>query len=220
LGVTAAGPHQVDTAASAVAWYGELSPGGGPEVTGRPLQPPRPAGRNDPVDAEEARALGQWAARLAATDLSHIQIAVERLLRAVWEPESSESLIDAVISWENLVGTRQETSYRVTGALAVLCEDNPAMRLARRRQLARVYDARSRLVHGDSPDGSVGDFREEALRVGLIAIERLVERPPDLLALPKSSDRADRLLLGVAAEPPETDVDERDQAENEPPPDS
>jgi len=115
-------------------------------------------------------------------------------------------LIDAVIAWENLVGTRNETAYRVTASLTVLCEDDPNHRLAMRKELAKIYDERSRLVHGDRM-GVMPEVRDRAIQVGLEVLARLIDGRSDLLELANSSKRADRLLLAVNAEPSKENED-------------
>ena len=145
---------------------------------------------------DEIEALVAWIERVRAADLSHVEIAVERLLRALFEVEGGELLIDAVIAWENLLGTRSETVYRVTAGLAVLCEDDHSLRLERRKEFQGIYDKRSRMVHGDSV-GADFELRNRAIQIGLEALARLIEDRPVLLGLAKSQERVDRLLLGV-----------------------
>ncbi len=179
----------------AVAWVTELAPLPGSSAS-RPMQPSgAPPGRSEPMNAAAISGLSEWAARLADADLSRIAIGVDRVLRSLWEPEPTESLIDAVIAWESMLGTRAETAFRVTAALAKLCEDDIDRRLSARKELAAVYNARSRLVHGDPVDGQILDHRARAVATALEAMRRLVRDRPDLLMLAKSSARADRLLL-------------------------
>ncbi len=145
---------------------------------------------------EEVRALAMWVERVEVANLSHVEIAVERLLRALFEREPGESLIDAVIAWENLLGTRNETAYRVTAGMTVLCEDDPSLRLERRKELQNIYDKRSRMVHGDIV-GVDFELRNRAIQVGLDALARLIKDRPALLELAKSQKRVDYLLLAV-----------------------
>lgn len=145
---------------------------------------------------EEVRALTMWTERVEAANLSHVEIAVERLLRALFEIEAGESLIDAVIAWENLLGTRNETAYRVTAGMTVLCEDDSSLRLERRKEFQDIYDKRSRMVHGDIA-GVDFELRNRAIQVGLDALARLIKDRPALLGLAKSQKRVDRLLLSV-----------------------
>ena len=196
LAAALASLEQPPRSCPAVTWITELQPAGGPSFVGSG-GPVGRVGRADELENGELTALNRWWGRLEAVDLSHVSIGIDRLLRACREMLPAESLIDAVIAWENLVGTSQETSFRVTAALAVLCEDDPALRLDLRRELGKVYTARSAVVHGDLPSGDVFKLRAQALEIGLSALARLVERRPDLLGLKRSQERADRLLLGV-----------------------
>jgi hypothetical protein len=144
----------------------------------------------------ELDALRHWVEKVDDVELGNIAIAVERLLRAIFEIEPGESLIDAVIAWENLVGARPETTFRVTAGLTVLCEDDPTKRLALRKELGQIYEQRSRILHGDELGGE-SPLRNRAIQIGLEAIARLIERRPALLQLTKSRQRVDRLLLAV-----------------------
>lgn len=163
----------------------------------RPLHPERAPGRVDPLTEGEIEALEHWANHVAGVDLQHVEIAVDRTLRAIWETEWTDSLIDAVIAWENLVGTRNQTTYRVTAALAVLCQDDLEKRIATRKDLALTYNARSRVVHGDPAPTDLHEHRSLAIQTALEALRRLMTERQDLLALASSDKRADRLLLGI-----------------------
>jgi len=198
LGAALGSPEPVPHTCPAVAWTTVLPPLGISSAM-RPLHPAGPPlGRRQPLlTPEELAGLEHWARMLAQVDLSPVAIGIDRLLRALWELEPTDSLIDAVITWENLLGTRSETVFRVTAALAVLCVDDPDQRLGARKRLGKVYDARSRLVHGEPPPDSVHEQRAEAVRVALEALRRLIRDRPDLLALRESSARTDRLLLAV-----------------------
>jgi hypothetical protein len=68
----------------------------------RPLHPAGPPlGRRQPLlTPEELAGLEHWARMLAQVDLSPVAIGIDRLLRALWELEPTDSLIDAVISWK------------------------------------------------------------------------------------------------------------------------
>ena len=181
--------------APAIAWATELAAGGYGDAW-RPSHPPMHHGMATPDQAGSYATFAEWAERVADANLRHVGIAVERILRALWEHEWTESLIDAVIAWENLVGTSAETSFRLTAALTVLCEPDPADRLEHRQRLSRVYGIRSSLVHGAAPRGNLTETRQLAIATGLDALTHLIKHRPELLAIARSSDRADVLLLG------------------------
>jgi hypothetical protein len=187
--------EESDQSAVAVEWITETTPFQGSSFLG-PGPVSEPWVSSTEFGEEEVEALATWTERVDAANLSHVEIAVERLLRALFEREPGEALIDAVIAWENLLGTRNETAYRVTVALAVLCEDDPDLRMERRKELATIYDKRSRMVHGDIV-GVDSELRDRAIQVGLEAFARLIEDRPGLLELSKSQERVDHLLLAV-----------------------
>lgn len=196
LAAALSSPHLVPRWCPCVAWIVGHGFGHGVNAS-RPLHPDRPTGGSSPPSEEEVAGLLHWASLVAHADLTHVTIAVDRLLRAMWEPEWPDALIDAVIAWENLMGTTTETSFRVTAALTVLCEDDPQARLATRRRLGGAYDARSRVVHGEAAPADLHHHHHTAVEYGLEALRRLIEHRNDLLSLTRSSKRADQLLLGI-----------------------
>lgn len=196
LSVALSSKEGIPRSSPTVAWV-VVSQFGQGSSSYRPLHPERAIGRIEPVAEDEIEAIKRWAGYVARADLTHVEIAIDRTLRAIWGTDWTDSLIDAVIAWENLVGTRSETAYRVTAALAVLCQDDHERRIAARKSLESVYDARSRLVHGDPAPTDLHRHRELAIQTALEALRRLMTKRRDLLALSKSSKRADRLLLGL-----------------------
>ena len=71
-----------------------------------------------------------------------------------------------MIAWDALLGSRRKSTYRVTAGLTALCEDDAALHVERRAELADIYDKRSRLVHGDVAGVDL-DLRNRAIQVGL-----------------------------------------------------
>jgi hypothetical protein len=138
--------------------------------------------------------LSGWVNLVLARYQPSIDIADERLRSALRRSGTHDGLIDAVIVWENLVGAAGEQRFRISGALAVLLEADPAKRHARQRALAKTYDARSGIVHGQAlgPD-KVRVACADAIEAGQAALRRLYRDLPELLADPQ---RGTRLLLG------------------------
>jgi hypothetical protein len=145
---------------------------------------------------EEFKSAEDWARRLEESRNGSLQIAERRLVSAIAQrSDKADSLIDAVVAWESLVGTRTETVFRVTAALAKLLEKQPELRYELRRKLTKVYDVRSSVIHGDLVDNDdIAAASEEAIEVGLEALRVLHDRSGDWLTL-KSGQRADRLIL-------------------------
>jgi hypothetical protein len=145
---------------------------------------------------QELRSAESWIRRLNEHRSSSLQVAQRRLVSAITQrADKADSLIDAIIAWESLVGTGVETSFRVTAALAKLLEQEYPARNALRKRLGRLYRDRSKVVHGDHIDAAVvSSSSAEAIEIGLQALHALYERSAEWLTL-KSEARADRLLL-------------------------
>lgn len=148
---------------------------------------------------EEVTAWGEWYARLDTSPTKRIELALSRVLRALAERlEPSDVLIDSVIAWENIFGTKEgEPTFRVTTCLAVLLEDSFDARSELRKKLSRIYTLRSNVVHGNS-NLKQGEFPlcQEALEIAIRAIRVLTTTRTDILALPDGAARSTALLLG------------------------
>ena len=123
-----------------------------------------------------------------------IEIAVRRGLSAVAKRSNTEdSLIDAVIAMESLFGHSGETEvgFRVTSAISILLEPNPAARATFRSRLGKVYGSRSKVVHGSSTP-HLHDHKEEAIGVMVRCLRALFEETPHLIT---DRDRGMRLIL-------------------------
>ncbi|MDI5971874.1 HEPN domain-containing protein [Streptomyces sp. SL13] len=134
-----------------------------------------------------------------------LDIAMQRVLRAASaRGDDSDGLIDALISWENMFGASTETTFRVTASLAKLIESDSGRRREKRKELAKIYSSRSKIVHGakEIPGETVYEQRQDAILVACQALRVLYTSRTDLLGL-KSEDRGTWLLLEGA--PPSVD---------------
>ena len=126
-----------------------------------------------------------------------LDVSAIRLVSSVSrERNKSDSLIDAVIVWENLFGADSEVQFRVTASLAKWLESDISKRQSFQKQLKEVYDVRSRIVHGGTvkPD-KLNEVRETAVDVGIRALRKLYICSEDWLSM-ESNDRSKRILLG------------------------
>jgi hypothetical protein len=159
-------------------------------------EPPAPAHLTE----EQADGLVAWAERVARFYHPSIAVAMRRTLSAVAERRSSaeDTLIDAVIAWENLFGTggTSEMTFRVTTALALLLDPDPASRPALRKELSKVYDLRSKVAHGGEvkPKDQLAARKDRAIDVAIEALRGLFETHTSLLSEP---ERGMRLILGL-----------------------
>lgn len=136
-------------------------------------------------------------ANILYNNYSHrIKVASTRIISAISQRlDKSDSLIDAIIAWENLVGTSTETVFRVTAALTNLLELDKDKRLDFRKKLKDIYNVRSRIVHGDSVDvKKIVKASDDAINIALQAITELCKRKGDWLSI-KSEELSERLIL-------------------------
>ncbi len=89
-----------------------------------------------------------------------------------------------------------ETSFKVTGSIAKFLK-NPAERSGFLKQLKKIYDARSKIVHGVSDSKFTSDeieeFRSEAVKIGLDCLKKLIINK-ELLRM-SSNDRCKEILI-------------------------
>ena len=155
------------------------------------LFPTQPWVRPSKHEIQEAE---RWARKLEQSRNGKLQIAERRLVSAIAQrTEKADALVDAVIAWENLVGTTPDTEEKVTTALSNLLESSLAARIALKEELKDVYETRSRVVHGDIAEGdSVSTASVQAIDIGLRALHALHNLPDDWLTI-TSKTRSRRL---------------------------
>ena len=149
-----------------------------------------------PNDCKEVAA---WAQRIEANWTPHVDIAVRRTLSAAHaRTDAADRLVDAVIAWENLFGTSEgEPRLRISAAMAWLLEESEGARRSRQDEIKRLYDDRSKIVHGARfNERAIGERANEALSLARQCLQLLFRDRPDLLELPDGAARSLRLILG------------------------
>jgi Apea-like HEPN len=151
---------------------------------------------------EEEKALKEWSVLVGRFYDPAIEIAVQRTMSALIERDAAhDALIDAVIALESLFGHggTTEVGFRVTAAAAHLLEPDPAKRADLKSRLTKVYDARSKVIHGAALKGDLlSQRREEAIDAAVDSLRAFFLERPHLIADPK---RGMRLILGTADDP-------------------
>ncbi|MFC5911666.1 hypothetical protein, partial [Streptacidiphilus monticola] len=111
--------------------------------------------------------------------------------------EPSDVLIDSVIAWESLFGTKDgEPTFRVTMCIAKLLEGSVESRLALKARLGKIYSLRSKVVHGSGMiDQKEIPMCHEALDVAVRLLKVLIAERPDIITLADGAARSARLLL-------------------------
>ncbi len=88
---------------------------------------------------------------LVSSNLESINIALSRLLSATCSRDNlDDALIDAVMCWENIIGSGSEVSFRTCASMAKLLSSDKGERSRIFGELKKIYDSRSKLVHGDN----------------------------------------------------------------------
>ncbi|MFC0627457.1 hypothetical protein [Kribbella deserti] len=139
--------------------------------------------------------------KVLSLPMKKVEIAVRRALLALGERNMSEDiLIDSVMVWENLFGSKLETGLRVCGSMAWLLGTDVASRKALRRELSDLYELRSQVVHGSSglkPEEHAQAIR--AMQLALQALRAVAMDHPSLLQLSDGGSRSSHILLGGIA---------------------
>ena len=128
-----------------------------------------------------------------------IQTAAKRFIGALINRNDVEdSLIDAVIGLESLFGARAEIAFHVSSGVSRLLGKDADEREELFKSTKRIYDARSKIVHGSQKDLkkiNVPAVRKRALSDLKKCIGTLKETRQDLLDL-DTARRVQALVLG------------------------
>ena len=147
---------------------------------------------------EKVATFEAWAKTISVNHSEEMDFAASRLVSAiVHRMDVRDSLVDAVMVWENLVGARSEVSFRVTTALTKLLKPDADLeeRRSYRKSLREAYNTRSDIVHGVTVDyANAKEQRDMAVTVAVNALRELYRRGGEWIAM-SSNQRADALLL-------------------------
>jgi len=193
-------PLAVALATTAAAAAAELWANVLPPFAGRGTGYLHYVGTSGPHDVELTAAdieeIEKWLQLVDERHAPTIDIAVRRLLSALaYRTDPADKLVDSVMAWENLFGTRTESSFRVTAALARFLEPDRTKRRELYKTLADLYGVRSRVVHGDVVgDQVVETAADKSLYYATNALKKIYLEHPDWLTL-TSTQRSDRQLL-------------------------
>jgi len=152
------------------------------------------------LTATAAGELASWTEAVHTHRRSSFDVAIRRVISAsVSRVDQIDALVDLVIAWENLFGSRQgEPTLRISAALAWLLGGTPQEREEIRAQASRVYTLRSDVVHGNRavPHHEAVGGVQVARRLTLLGLRALFRERTDVLGLRNGDDRSRRLLMG------------------------
>lgn len=145
--------------------------------------------------AAEVTEFTQWVTRIDAARTAGIAVGIRRTLSSLRERnDAADSLVDAVVAWENLFGTGQgEITFRVSVAMARLLADTAEGRETLRDEISKLYSLRSKVVHGVHVDEARIGYDARRAREITLEMWRVIFRDvPGIIAL---KERARTLLL-------------------------
>ncbi len=129
-------------------------------------------------------------------DLSSIEIAVKRLLSAVCTRDNDDdALIDAVMCWENIIGSESEVTFRICASIAKLLAKDSTERSDIYGKLKNIYRARSSLVHGNSAYKTDSDITQQAIFYAICLLNAIL-RDNKLLQM-TSAKRSEYIMLNM-----------------------
>jgi len=150
------------------------------------------------IKSENKDAILEWHQLILHKHVHSLDVGMRRLLAATTTRiDANDAFVDAVVCWENVFGTTTETVFRVTGALAKLLEPNDLpKRQELQRELKKLYEKRSALVHGGKEPSAkeAWGIRERAIELAADCLRLLYRDRPDLLPH-SSADRSAQLLM-------------------------
>lgn len=130
-----------------------------------------------------------------------LYVALSRMIRVASERRDPvDALIDAVVAWENMLGSKAETTFKICASMAWLIEpDDEGRRVAFLSKAKKIYSLRSDLVHGSvHADSNLAlEYGQDALRMAVQAFRRI--HADSTLKELKSSSRSERLLMRSGA---------------------
>lgn len=127
-----------------------------------------------------------------------LDISLGRILRVASERRDPvDALIDAVIAWENMLGSRSDSTFKVCAAMSWLLEPEvEEQRKSLFKKAKKIYNLRSRVVHGDEDADALvaGEDASDALRLAINLFRRIHSH--ESLAAMRSGARSEAILLG------------------------
>lgn len=150
------------------------------------------------LTAETLESWQEWANRIRTHRTPQTSVSIRRILRAVSErKEPEDTLIDAVIVWENLFGAAQETTLRVTMSVAWMLGGDAKGRTRLVKELKDIYQQRSDIIHGNAKLKMEKTYpcAMRAIEISIELLRIMFRDHPKFLELKSGSERSALVLL-------------------------
>lgn len=159
---------------------------------------PDPTSNHKPIvtklDQKSVNKLSIKYLTIVDADLSSVEVAIKRLLSAVCSRDNDDdALIDAVMCWENIIGSEAEVTFRTCASIAKLLKKDETCGLEVYKDLKEVYSARSSLVHGNSKYKTEPEITRRAVFYAIGLLNAILE--DNVLLRMDSAKRSEHILL-------------------------
>lgn len=126
----------------------------------------------------------------------HLNIALRRNLMAISRIDTLDGFIDSIIAMESLFGSDRETTFTVSSAMAKFLKTNPQQRVELKKEIAKLYHERSKIIHGASfPTArTIETKRQRVIDLNIEVLRKLLYRRRNLIDC-TSSERSAKILL-------------------------
>lgn len=180
------------------AFQGPLSGNGGYHATGGG---PKPFRATLSISHQNQAEVAKWVSVVLTSPVESLRVAIRRILSAASSREdATDVLVDSVLAWENMFSGKTDTQLRVCGSMArVLEPERTEERESLYRELKKVYQLRSDIVHGKKVEPSAADVATNAAKAQLAALAAMKQlcQTPQLLECADSDARSLKILLGA-----------------------
>jgi hypothetical protein len=142
-----------------------------------------------------------WHSRVSALHITRTEVGLRRVVSAiVHRRDAVDSVIDAVVSWENLFGDKEgELRFRISTAMSLLLTDDYEERKELQKEIRSLYDKRSRIVHGGTPPTGkeAEELRDRVLEITRNLLRVVYEHYPEVL---RKQTTPQELILRIASD--------------------
>jgi hypothetical protein len=147
------------------------------------------------ISSDDEVGLERWASIIDRHHHPSLGLAIRRTLGSIaMRQDPADGLVDAVIALENMFGTGQsEVGFRLSAALAWLLESEAEARVARQKAVTKLYNLRSKIVHGSDVDPT--KLYSERMAASQLAVESLRKLFADWPELIPEGDQRGKLLI-------------------------
>ncbi|WP_023603806.1 HEPN domain-containing protein [Aliivibrio logei] len=132
------------------------------------------------IEYSQLPTLRYWYGLLLKQDLKTVALPIRKISQAIFERNNEEdSFIDAITALEGLFGAQGETLFKVSTSVSLFLYDTYEERTASKRAIKKLYDMRSKIVHGNNDNAltheDISNASKEVLGITLACLAKLLK---------------------------------------------